>query len=73
MKGKKFQKRLFLNKMTISHLGKKEEGRIKGGIEYTYYCTMVCSENPDCDTLSDCGVTVGKPYLCPSVAPYPGC
>ena len=73
MKTKRLQKKLVLKRTTISNLAKKEQGGIFGGVPVTYYCTGICSEDIDCDTLSDCGATVGKPYLCPSVAPYPGC
>lgn len=70
MKPKKIKAKLSLNKLTISNL---EKSNVKGGAPVTYWCSQLCSENPGCDTRADCGNTVNQPYLCPSVAPYPGC
>lgn len=76
MKPKKFYKKLNLGKLTIANLDNRKMLGAKGGRCYTDPAPTCVSENPDCDTLSDCNVTEGKPYYCPSEPPttcWPGC
>lgn len=70
---KKFFKKLTLSKATVANLDNLTMQYIRGqGCKSDPEPSCV-SEPPDCDTLSDCNVTVGKPYLCPTIPPYPNC
>lgn len=65
MKRKKFHKKLMLNKTTVANLENLGMQFIRGGGCKSDPEPSCTSENPDCDTLSDCNVTQGKPYQCP--------
>jgi len=69
MKPKQFYKKLRLGKLTIADLNSRTMRKVKAGGCYTDPAPTCVSELPDCDTLSDCNVTLNKPYYCPSEAP----
>lgn len=77
MKQKKFYKKLFLGKSTVANLNNLMMRVVKGGGCVSDPEPSCVSELPECDTLSDCNVTVGKPYACPTQPPastcYPEC
>jgi len=66
MKNKRLNKKLSFEKVTVADLDNQEQLLIKGGGSLECWTEI-------CDTKSDCDCTDGKPYLCPTIAPYPDC
>jgi hypothetical protein len=68
MSSKNFNKKLVLNKETISHLDDLELGKARGGVEYTCSCITYC----DGSCLVGWGWPFVKPYILCETQAVPG-